>query len=504
MTALLLVLTFVLSIFMIVQFALRETISGQDQELDNLSQQISGLADALGLEQRKVGELSADLSQTRLSLLTANDDLATSQAALEAAQNDIAEQFAIIQGLIADSNRQQDQIAALEQANQAELSAKEAAQLALAQARREIDVATEQARLAAAKREALEAMVADLNSDLTAQNNALETTEAALNEAEKTRLLEAAAAAALRERLANSTDELTAMELALEAKRKEAEDTLTLLAAAEAAKASLEQDFSTELNEREKQALLLSQANALLDQEKAASAEAQRQVTLLNAQTVELRKQLNLLQGLIDTAEAKDIEAQVQLETLGRNLNAALARVASEEKKRAALEEAERLRLEKEAANLEKFKSEFFGRVREILEGREGVRIVGDRFVFSSEVLFSAGSAELGAAGQFEIRKIAGIINQLADQIPSEIDWILRVDGHTDRVPLTGNGQYADNWELSQARALSVVKYLSNRLGIPPNRLAANGFGEFQPIDPADTPAAYATNRRIELKFTEK
>ncbi len=142
--------------------------------------------------------------------------------------------------------------------------------------------------------------------------------------------------------------------------------------------------------------------------------------------------------------------------------------------------------------------------MRDILGNREGVRIVGDRFVFSSEVLFDPGKAELGEGGKEEIRKVAGILKDIADQIPEGIDWILRVDGHTDNLPITGASPFADNWELSQARALSVVRFLIVDQGIPANRLAANGFGEYQPVALGNTPEARAQNRRIELKFTER
>jgi chemotaxis protein MotB len=226
---------------------------------------------------------------------------------------------------------------------------------------------------------------------------------------------------------------------------------------------------------------------------------------------VELRKQLDTLQGLLDFANAADKKSKVQIESLGKNLNTALARAAAEQKKlatanekMAALREAERKRLEDEAKDLRKFRSEFFGRLRDVLGSREGIRIDGDRFVFSSEILFDAGSADLGPRGQEEIAKVASIILDVADQIPAEIDWILRVDGHTDKVSLSGEGAYADNWELSQARALSVVKYLISDLGVSAGRLAANGFGEFQPIMDGDSPEALALNRRIELKLTEK
>ena len=162
-----------------------------------------------------------------------------------------------------------------------------------------------------------------------------------------------------------------------------------------------------------------------------------------------------------------------------------------------------KVRLEAEAQDLENYRSEFFGRVREILGDREGIQIVGDRFVFSSEVLFEAGSAALGFEGQQQLGEVAAVIREIQGEIPEGINWILRVDGHTDNIPISG-GAFADNWELSQARALSVVRYLITAQGLPADRLAANGFGEFQPVDAANTPEARARNRRIELKFTER
>ena len=241
--------------------------------------------------------------------------------------------------------------------------------------------------------------------------------------------MEAAAAEALRERLRNSDAELTAMTLSLEAERKKAEETLTLLAAAEAARKGLEGERTTALSEAERRAAELAQANALLAGEKEISAEGQRQVALLNQQTAQLREQLNALQGLLDASTAKDVAAQVQIDTLGQNLNAALARVAIEERRRAELEAAEAARLAAEAKDLTRYRSEFFGQMREILGEREGVQVVGDRFVFPSEVLFAPGSATLGAAGQAQVARVAGVIREIADQIPPEINWILRVDG---------------------------------------------------------------------------
>ena len=400
----------------------------------------------------------------------------------------------------------------LEAENNNTLNEKNVIELALASARNEINQQVESARLAAAKREALELLIVKLQNESKLQLAEESSISETLTETEKRRLAEAAAAELLREKLKNANTELTAMSLALEAERKEAEITLTKIAAANALEKSLKIDLSKSFTEVERQAALIAEANSLLEKEKDISITAQRKLALLNTQTSRLRNQLNELQGLLDESKEADSKAQIQLKSLGTDLNLALARVAAEQRKVAAeqkkiaeLEAKEKLRFAEEAKDLRKFRSQFFGELRKVMEGQEGVRIVGDRFVFSSEVLFSVGSANLGSLGKTEINKVAKIINQIAGEIPDGIDWILRVDGHTDRIPFSGFGKdYKDNWELSQARALSVVRYLMDDLKIPANRLAANGFGEFQPIDDRDTPEAYKTNRRIELKFTEK
>ncbi len=514
MTALLLVLMFVLTIFMIIQETMRETITGQETELNDLSAQVAGLAQALGLEQKRsadlanqVGQLGASLddanakTQLQATLITA----LTNERDAALARNDSFE--AQVTALLARNAKQaeaitaaQADIADLQAARDQEISAKEAAQLALAQARSELDAETEQARLAAAKADALQALAANLQDKLDATAKV----QTALEESEKARLAEAAAAEALQEKLKNSQAELTAMTLALEEQRQKAEDTLTLLAAAEAARKNLDNSQAENVAEISRKDALLAQANDLLSKEKAASAEAQRQVALLNQQTAALREQLGSLQALLDDSKARDAAAQVQLQSLGKDLNSALARVAAEQKARAELEARENERLKAEANDLRGFRSEFFGRIKQVLGDREGVKVVGDRFVFSSEVLFAPGSADLGPEGKAQIAKVASVIKDIADEIPDNIDWILRVDGHTDKTPLGAGSPFADNWELSQARALSVVKYLIEHEGIPANRLAAAGFGQYQPIDPGDSPEALARNRRIELKLTEK
>lgn len=539
MTALLLVLMFVLTIFMVVQSMLRDTISGQETELNALTSEVEALARALGLEQQRAFGLEDELGTIRATLSDARD-FATAQTALIATlQSQNSEKDAQIASFeaqvasllserdtaLAQSDQKSATIAELEAANARVINEQEALQLALARARDEIDVATENARLAAARREALDALVAQLQTDTANKDAALaaviaradeaETalseaqkarllSETTLSEAEKNRILDQAALQALRDKLATSQDELTALTLALEEERKSAEDTLTLLAAAEVARQSLDLDVQTQLSEAQKQAALLQAAKVALSTESAKSAESERKVALLNQQVSALRSQLAALQAILDDRTDRDVEANVQIDALTSRLNSALAQVAAEERRRAQLEEAERKRLEVEAKQLENYRSEFFGRLREILGDRDGVRIVGDRFVFSSEVLFDPGSATLASNGQTQIARVAGILSEVSKDIPDEIDWVIRVDGHTDKVPLSGAGEYQDNWELSQARALSVVRYMTDALGFPGGRLAAAGFGEFHPIAFGDSPSDFAQNRRIELKLTEK
>ena len=404
-------------------------------------------------------------------------------------------------GLLADRDAARGEIADLETAQTKLLSDKEALDRALATARGEIDAGAEAARLAAARREALEALLVDLRTKSAKTEADLQAKTVLLTQEEAARAVDQAAADALRAKLAGADTELTAMTLALEEQRKRAEETLTLLAAAQtdAAKAVTGKDA------------LLETAKAALAAQEAQSAKDARAVVLLNEQVAALRTQLGGLQTILDVSAAKDAASKVQLQALGTQLNSALAQVASEQRRRADLEEAERLRLEEEAKsltaeaqNLAKFRSEFFGQLSRVLAGREGVRVVGDRFVFSSEVLFSAGAADLAPEGRAQIAKVAATLKEVAGQIPDSIDWIIRVDGHTDNVPLSGLGQFKDNWELSQARALSVVRYMQDDLGFPPSRMAATGFGEWRPVAVGDSPDALAQNRRIELKLTER
>ncbi len=500
-TTILMVLMFVLTIFTVLQSVLRDTINSQGTELNALTDQLSGLADALGLEQKRTRDLQAEVGQQSTLIATLTSKIAAREGELATATAKITNFEAQVAGLLADRDTARGQIADLQTAQTKLLSDKQALDLALASARGEIDAGVEAARLAAAKRQALESLLADLRTKAAKTDADLQAKTVLLTQEEAARALDQAAADALRAKLAGADTELTAMTLALEEQRKRAEETLTLLAAAQtdAAKTVTGKDA------------LLETAKAALATQKEQTAKEARNVVLLNEQVAALRTQLGGLQTILDASAAKDAASKVQLDALGSQLNAALAQAASEQRKRADLEAAERKRLEEEAKsltaeaqNLAKYRSEFFGQLSKVLSGREGVRVVGDRFVFSSEVLFSAGAADLAPEGRAQIAKVVATLNDVASQIPDSIDWIIRVDGHTDNVPLSGLGEFKDNWELSQARALSVVRYMQDDLGFPPSRMAATGFGEWRPVAVGDSPEALAQNRRIELKLTER
>jgi chemotaxis protein MotB len=218
-----------------------------------------------------------------------------------------------------------------------------------------------------------------------------------------------------------------------------------------------------------------------LESQKGVASRALAQVELLNQQIAALRRQLSALEAALDASEAKDKDAQAKLGEMAQRLNLALAQRVQE---------------------LQRFQSVFFGRLRAILGNRPEIRVVGDRFVFQSEVFFDPGQAAVRPEGRAELDKLATALIELEKQIPSDLAWVLRVDGHTDMRPIA-SAAFPSNWELSSARAISVVQYLISK-GISPQRLVAAGFGEFQPLDPGQGEEAYRRNRRIELKLTER
>jgi len=211
------------------------------------------------------------------------------------------------------------------------------------------------------------------------------------------------------------------------------------------------------------------------------NAKSAAQAELLNRQLAAVREQLAKLSAALELANANIKDKDLKIADLGAQLNLALANKVNQ---------------------LEKYRSEFFGKLREVLGTRADIRVIGDRFVVPTDILFDTGSADLSAAAQANLSKLAQTLNEVAAEIPSQLDWVVRIDGHTDRRAIHTE-QFPSNWELSTARAVAIVKYLVVQ-GIPANRLSANGFGQFQPLDGADSEAAYAKNRRIEIQLTNR
>ncbi|HET8942581.1 MAG TPA: peptidoglycan -binding protein [Rudaea sp.] len=274
--------------------------------------------------------------------------------------------------------------------------------------------------------------------------------------------------------LGTTTSERDAIKSQLDAATTQAAKLNADIAALSGLKLQLEQQvasLSAQLDTSKKDLVAATDLNA----------KSAAQVELLNRQLAAVHDQLNKLSAALDLANSSIKSKDIKLADLGKQLNLALANKVNQ---------------------LEKYRSEFFGKLRAVLGNRADIHIVGDRFVVPTDILFDSGSADLTPAAQDSLHKLAQTLNEVTAEIPSSIDWILRIDGHTDKRPIH-TAQFPSNWELSTARAVAIVKYLVVQ-GIPANRMSANGFGQFQPIDPADTPAAYAKNRRIEIKLTNR
>ncbi len=404
LSALLILVIFVLLLFTFAQFLMSELLASQENELDVLHSRIAELTDLLGLEQEKTEGLELKVGQL--------SDMVT--------------------GLTGDKFELTGQVEQLNEQTRVDAATIEQQLLRMASLNEDID--------------ALRRLRAELEAEVGGLAASLETANGALGvERDRSKALEA--------RLAEQAE-------------------LTLLA---------QKDI--EVRDVRIQALtaLVGEQHNALDAQRRLSADAQAEVVLLGRKIDTLRARLEEVSRALALAETEKTAQREQIADLGKRLNLALARKVN---------------------RLEQYRSEFFGRLRELLGDNPAVRIVGDRFLFQSELLFGSGSATLGETGRSELSKLAETLRQVARRIPSDIDWILRVDGHTDRVPIH-NQAFESNWELSTARAVSVVRFLAAQ-GIAPKRLSAAGFGEFHPLDLADTPEAYARNRRIEIKLTSR
>ncbi|PTM41362.1 peptidoglycan -binding protein [Bosea sp. 124] len=284
------------------------------------------------------------------------------------------------------------------------------------------------------------------------------------------------------DRLNRQISELTDL-LALErSSNRQAQESLTLLQSSLTREQGERGRIQDMLNAQPgNTAAQLGEAQKALDAEKQLSARAQSTVDLVNQQIIAMRRQLAALEEALGASEARDKDSQARISELGSRLNVALAQRVQE---------------------LARYRSDFFGRLRQVLGTRPDIRVVGDRFVFQSEVFFDVGQAVLKPEGRGELDKLAAILVDLGREMPPDIPWILRVDGHTDNRPIR-SPQFPSNWHLSSARAIAVVEYLITK-GLPSDRIAATGFGEYQPLDVANNDDAWRRNRRIEFKITER
>ena len=301
-------------------------------------------------------------------------------------------------------------------------------------------------------------------------------TQAQLEMAENQNSLLTAQLSSLTAQLTDEKTKTTTLENTLATERLRLTTELTTLSAQTAEQKRELEQMSKSLDQKTQS---LKQAATDLSAEQKQSEQARLEIDRLTAAMQSLRSELTRLRTLLSEKQEQSKKDKIAIANLGKELNAALANKVQE---------------------LQRFRSEFFGRLRTILEGRSDVKVVGDRFVFQSEVLFAPGQASINPEGQAQLGQIADAIMQIIVDIPSDIPWILQVEGHTDDIPVSG--VYTDNWDLSTERALSVVRFMVDR-GVPSERLAATGYGEFQPITSGKTDADRQKNRRIELKLTQ-
>ncbi|MCU0888033.1 MAG: OmpA family protein [Rubritepida sp.] len=506
LSTLLMVIIFALLVFALGQGFLSAALSTRDRALDALRQELAALSATLAQQRQAAAQLEGQLAARETEQGAAAARLAAlepSLAAAEARAREAALRAAGAEALVARMREELAAAQSLRAAAEARLGTAAAeAEAARAEAQRlravaeagQRDQATlaEAARTDAQRLAAAEGEAAALRRDLAALVALRDAAEAQLRQeaaataaahAEAQRLAEALArearqraaaetrAGALDPALADAEGRARAAAALADASRAEAAELRAALAAARA----LAEARGAEAAERRG-----TLEGAAREQARLAEA-ARAQAGLLGQQLGELRAQIARLVGALEEAESRERAGEIERAELRTQLDAAtLARVEE----------------------LQRYRSEFFGRLREALGDRPELRVVGDRFVFASEVLFPSASADLTAAGRAEVRALAAVLAEIGARIPPDVPWLLRVDGHADRSPLR-RGRFANNWELSAARALAVANLLIES-GLPPERVAAAAFGEFQPLDPANTPEARARNRRIELRLTDR
>jgi chemotaxis protein MotB len=466
LSSLLMVIIFVLLVFVVAQVYLSTTLAGRDQTLQRLNRQLSELGELLAMERSANADLRTNVAQLSAQLQSSTAERESLVATLERVQAEREQMEGRAALLSARAENQAEDLeevsGRLEDAFKVIEADREKVEMQLR------EIASLQADIQALRdvRQQLEGQVAALSTQVretaeardaaTADRERL-TEELRLTAEQREALL--AELGTLRDRsqrlegeLADERERTTLAQRAIDEQRIRIEDLMTVVDTTETA----------------------------LTDEKELTEQGRQEVAFLNTQIAELREQLRRMEAALGASEERSREQEVQIADLGSRLNLALASKVEE---------------------LSRYRSEFFGRLRQALGERPDVRIVGDRFVFQSEVLFPTASATLQPRGREELAKLAQTLLEITKDIPPDVNWVLRVDGHTD-IRSINTAQFPSNWELSTARAIEVVKFLRDQ-GIAPDRLVATGFAEFQPLDPAQTEEAFSRNRRIEIKLDQ-
>jgi chemotaxis protein MotB len=466
LATMLMVIIFVLLVFVLAQAFLSVALSGRYRALDRLGRQMAEISDLLSLERGRTAELQLSVANLNRDLNDARSKSETLSQQLSNAGKDQARLSAERDALRTERDRLFARLADADLQSRSAQSRNEALQLQLTEIAKRGDTASQasaanaaQAAQNLAQFNATAAQLNDAKRQLAETQSLVAQMKKAAEENDRTVLADRATIQARLSDIAKLTDQLRALTALRDELERQAQDA--------AARATTEADRARA-------------TQAQLADEKRLGDSARAQVALLNQQLDQLRLQMAGVARALEASEAQAKDKDTQIANLGSRLNAALAQKVEE---------------------LQRYRSDFFGRLREVLANRPGITVVGDRFVFQSEVLFPVGSADLTPAGADQMRALAGTLKDLAKEIPPDVNWLLRVDGHADRQPVTG--RFTSNWELSASRAITVVKLLVAE-GIPANRLAATGFGEFQPLDGTDSPESFAKNRRIELRLTDR
>ncbi|MFH5925110.1 peptidoglycan -binding protein [Roseomonas xinghualingensis] len=503
LATLLIIIIFVLLVFVLAQGFLSVALSSRDRALDRLNRQVAELSELLSLERGSAEELRSGLGRAQEEARTAAADRDAARRDLSTLQEQAARAAAARDAMSLERNRLAARLVDAELASRGNAERITSLEARLSEAlsnaaaagtdtARTVQGLTETRRALAseqAARQGAERSLSETRAALDAVRHELETLREEASRLDRQVVADRATIETRLSEIARLNEQIRALTALRDQTEQQARAVLARAdeeerrrRAAEAATATAETALAEATRASRGEAEARQAAETQAGEYGRLAESARAQAALLTQQLDTLRAELRRLNAALEAQEAQDREKSTQIAQLGQRLNAALA---------ARVEE------------LQRYRSDFFGRLRDVLGDRPEIRIAGDRFVFQSEVLFPIGSAELSEAGREQIANVTHLLLDIAQRIPEGTNWVLRVDGHADNSPIRPGSRYPTNWELSAARAIAVAQLMIQN-GLPANRVAATAFGEFQPLDTADTPQARARNRRIELRLTDR